>query len=128
MDINNKFEDSFTYISQDDINIESDLKSQCENFGIIDPGGVKFTFGKYNDYTIREVYDIDKGYLYWCIKTPGVIRKHRRLISAIHGYIKKKKEDIKILNNHDSDQSISSEFQEIKLVKVPLQLVIMSTC
>jgi len=54
----------------------------------MNPGEIKFTFGKYEGNSVMQVYSIDKGYLYWCIKTPDVIRKHHRLTSAIREYIK----------------------------------------
>lgn len=50
-------------------------------------GNTKFTFGKYEGYTISEVYDMQKGYLYWCIKTPGIIKRHYKLTADIREYI-----------------------------------------
>lgn len=49
--------------------------------------GVMITFGKYKGFTISEVYSEDKGYLYWCIKTPGVIRKNYNLTGNIREYL-----------------------------------------
>lgn len=50
-------------------------------------GNTKFTFGKYEGHTISEVYEMQKGYLYWCIKTPGIIRRHYKLTADIREYI-----------------------------------------
>lgn len=62
----------------------------------MDSSEIKFTFGQYNGNSIKKVYDVDKGYLYWCIKTPGVIRRHPRLTLAIRAYM----EDCKRRNFH----------------------------
>lgn len=46
------------------------------------------TFGKYKGYSVSEVYEEEKGYLYWCIKTPGIIRRHYDLTTTIREYVK----------------------------------------
>ncbi|CAH6419938.1 Hypothetical protein HVR_LOCUS1000 [uncultured virus] len=68
-------------------------------------GEVRFTFGKYNGNSIEQVYNMDKGYLYWCIKTPGIIRKYFRITDAIRNYIRNKK------NNHRK--------LELKIISIP---------
>jgi hypothetical protein len=77
----------------------------------MEPGEVKFTFGKYDGYSVSQVYDMEKGYLYWCIKTPGVIRKHPKLISAIRNHIDK----CKYNNNNNKPNSIV-RMMELKII------------
>ena len=56
-------------------------KQQC----VIDPG-YKLTFGKYENYTLEHVYDVDKHYMIWCSKKI----KNQKIKSIIKTFLSSK--------------------------------------
>lgn len=50
-----------------------------------------FTFGKYNGYTVAEVYIEDESYLEWVMENIAPSSYHRKVREAVHVFLAKGK-------------------------------------